>query len=66
MKALLIAVVVLVLLFVAGWWSFSMFDGRASINVETDDIRQDTSEMIEGGRQAVERIDEKVDVEVRE
>lgn len=66
MKALLIAVALLVLLFVAGWWSFSLFDGRASVNLETDEIRQDTSEMVEGGRQAVEQIDEKVDVKVRD
>ena len=66
MKALLIAVAILVLLFVAGWWSFNLYDGGASINVETEEIREDTSEMVDGGRRAVEEIDERVDVEVRE
>lgn len=66
MKALLVGVVILVLLFVAGWLTFTNRDGAASINVETDRIRQDTSEMVEGGKRAVERVDEKVDVNIND
>lgn len=65
MRALLIAVAVLVLLFVAGWLTFSGGDEDASLNVETERIREDTAEMVEGGRQALEDLDEKVDIEIQ-
>lgn len=66
MKALLIVAIVLVLLFVAGWLTFSNRDGAASINVETDRIKEDTSEMVEGGKRVFEKADEKVDVKVND
>lgn len=66
MKVLLIGLVIVVLLFVAGWLTFSKRDGAASINVETERIEQDTAEIVEGGRRAIQRADEKVDVKIND
>jgi hypothetical protein len=49
MRVLLILAAVVLLLALAGWVSFSSGPGRSSINLETDEIRQDTSEVMETG-----------------
>lgn len=66
MRILLIAAAVIVLLFVAGWLTFTRDDNGASINIETETIQEDTAEVVEGGRRAIEGIDDKVDVEIKE
>jgi hypothetical protein len=49
MRLLLILAAVVLLLAVVGWISFSSEPGRSSINLETNDIREDTGEIMESG-----------------
>lgn len=66
MRVLLIVAAAVALLFVAGWLTFNTGDGDASLNVETDRIRQDTQELIEGGQRTMQDVDDKVDIQVRD
>ncbi|WP_164100524.1 hypothetical protein [Candidatus Laterigemmans baculatus] len=66
MRALLVGLALIVLLFVAGWLTFSSGDGDASLNVETETIRQDTTELTEGAEQLVDGVRDKVDVDIEE
>lgn len=55
MKKLLIAVLLIALLIAVGWLSFR-YDGRqASVNFNAEAARQDTRELAEKGREAVDR-----------
>ena len=59
MRKLLIVIVLIVLLFVAGWLTFR-YDGReASVNLDTEAVRGDTRVLIEKGEAAVERATER-------
>lgn len=49
MRLLLILAAIVLLLAVAGWITFSSDSGRSSINLETDEIREDTGEMMRSG-----------------
>lgn len=49
MRVLLIFVAIVVLLALVGWISFSNDPGRSSINLETQEIREDTGEMMHKG-----------------
>jgi hypothetical protein len=49
MRALLFLVIVIALLAFAGWLTFSSGPGRTSVNLETDEIRQDTQEIVRSG-----------------
>jgi hypothetical protein len=59
MRKLLIAALLIALLFAVGWLSFR-YDGRqASVTFDTDEARQDTRELAEKGREAVDRVTER-------
>jgi hypothetical protein len=47
MRALLAVAAVLLILALVGWISFSSDDSRSSINLETEEIKQDTREALE-------------------
>lgn len=49
MRVLLIVAAIVLLLALAGWVSFSSGPGRSSINLETDEIRHDTGDVMESG-----------------
>ena len=59
---LLLAAVVLILAFV-GWITFSKGPDRASINIESDRIRQDTKEVMESGANLLHKAGDKVEAE---
>ena len=59
---LLLAAVVLVLALV-GWISFSKGPDRASINLESDRIRQDTKQVMESGAKMLHKAGNKVEAE---
>jgi hypothetical protein len=46
MRVILVIVLVVFVMAVAGWIGFRRGDGRASIEVKTDKIQQDTSDAI--------------------
>jgi hypothetical protein len=51
MRVLIIVVAVLVLFALVGWITFGNDPGRSSINLETEEIREDTAEMMNQGSQ---------------
>ena len=54
MKAFLLTVVILALLFGLGWLSYTSGDGSASVTIDTDKVKADTSAAVEKGKELVE------------
>jgi hypothetical protein len=52
-RGLILIAAVILLLAIVGWVSFSSGPGRSSINLETDEIRQDTQEVLQSGSEAL-------------
>ena len=61
MRVLIILIAVVVLLAFVGWISFSRGPDRSSINVESQEIKEDTQEMLEAGNRAIDRARESID-----
>jgi hypothetical protein len=55
MRALILIAAIVLVLALVGWVTFSRDDGRTSINLETQEIRQDTKQMLETGSEALHR-----------
>jgi hypothetical protein len=53
MRALLFLIIVIAILVFAGWLTFSSGPGRTSVNLETNEIRQDTQEIVRSGAEAL-------------
>jgi hypothetical protein len=60
MRALIILLAIVVLLALVGWISFNNSDGRSSINLETQEIREDTGEMMNKGSELLKEAEEEV------
>jgi hypothetical protein len=60
MRVLLLLVALVVLFALVGWVTFSSDSGRSSINIETDEIRQDTGEVMHKGSELLEQAEEEV------
>ncbi|HJQ78658.1 MAG TPA: hypothetical protein VJ828_01820 [Lacipirellulaceae bacterium] len=60
MKALLVLIIVIALLAFAGWLTFSSGPGRTSVNVETNEIREDTQEIVRSGAKIIDRAGEEL------
>jgi hypothetical protein len=52
-RGLILISAVILLLAIVGWVSFSSGPGRSSINLETDEIRHDTQEVLQTGSEAL-------------
>jgi hypothetical protein len=63
MRALLFLVLVVVVLALVGWISFSKGPDRTSINIESDKIRQDTKQLMGSGAQVLHKAGDKVEAE---
>ncbi len=61
MRALIVIVVILLILGLVGWLRFSLPDGNPTIRVDTQKVKQDTSELMENSKQAVDIAAEKID-----
>ncbi|WP_283434617.1 hypothetical protein [Neorhodopirellula lusitana] len=61
MRVLIVVVVILVILGLVGWLRFSSPDGNPTIRVDTQKVKQDTSELMENSKQAVDIAAEKID-----
>jgi hypothetical protein len=61
MRVLIILVAVVALLALAGWITFSNDPGRSSINLETQEIREDTSEALHKGSNLLKEAEGEVD-----
>ena len=60
MRGLLIVLGLLVIFALVGWITFSANDGRSSINLETDEIREDTGEVMKKGSELLKDAEREV------
>ncbi|WP_153555587.1 hypothetical protein [Roseimaritima sediminicola] len=65
MRAVVIIVVILLVLVLLGWLKFSTNDGNPAIQLDTQEIQDDTNRAVEGVKGAAEKVDEQIDIEVR-
>lgn len=63
MRALILLAAIVLILALVGWISFSKGPDRASINIESDRIRQDTKQVMESGAQILHKAGDKVESE---
>jgi hypothetical protein len=54
MKKLLILVILVVAMAAAGWITLTLTTNRASVNIETQEIKSDTRQMIKEGKELLE------------
>lgn len=59
MKRLLIAFALIAVLFIVGWLTVSHSANRTSINVETEQIKEDTERMTDEAREIIDDAGEK-------
>jgi hypothetical protein len=60
MRVLIFLLALLVLLALVGWITFTYGPGRASVNLETEEIRQDTGEALQRGSELLQEAEEEV------
>ena len=63
MRAFLVFVALVLIFAIVGWIKFSKGPDRASINLETGQIRQDTSRAMESGGQLLHKAGDKMESE---
>jgi hypothetical protein len=63
MRAIILLAAIVLVLALVGWISFSKGPDRASINIESDRIRQDTKQVMESGGQMLHKAGDKVEAE---
>lgn len=56
MRALVIAIVVVLVLALLGWLRFSTPDGKPTMQIDTQEMQEDSGEIVEQGKAAVENI----------
>lgn len=60
MRALILLIAIIVLFALVGWISFSSETGQSSINIETNEIREDTGEVMRQGSELLQNAEEQV------
>ena len=63
MRALIFLPLIVLVLALVGWISFSKGPDRTSINIESDKIRQDTKQLMGSGAQMLHKAGDKVEAE---
>jgi hypothetical protein len=63
MRALLVVIAVILIFALIGWISFSKGPDRASINVESGQIREDTKQAMETGAELLHKAGDKIEAE---
>jgi hypothetical protein len=61
MRALFFLIAIVLVLALVGWISFSKSPGRSSINIETQQIQQDTNRALEKGSDLLHKAGESVE-----
>ena len=56
MRAILLIVVILVVLALVGWVSFSTPDGDPTLRIDADKVKQDTAVIVEKSKQALDNV----------
>lgn len=60
MRGVIVLLVIVVALALVGWITFGSDSGRSSINLETEEIRKDTSELMNKGSELLKDAEEEV------
>lgn len=63
MRALIIVVALVLIFALVGWISFSKGPDRASVNLETGEIRQDTQHAMQSGAELLQKAGDKMQTE---
>jgi hypothetical protein len=63
MRALLILAAIVLVLALVGWITFSKGPDHASINIESERIRQDTKQVMQSGAEMLHKAGDKVETE---
>jgi hypothetical protein len=63
MRAVIVILALVVLCALVGWITFSNGSGRTSINLETNEIREDTKEVMRSGAELLHKAGDKVEAE---
>jgi beta-lactam-binding protein with PASTA domain len=61
MRVLLLLIALVVIAIVLGWVTFSPGPERSTINIEKQEIREDTRELLDSGAKIVNQADEGID-----
>ncbi|WP_404305396.1 hypothetical protein [Neorhodopirellula lusitana] len=61
MRTLIIAGVIIVVLVLVGWLRFSSPEGDPTIRVDTDRVKQDTSNIVEKAKDAASEVERRAD-----
>ena len=61
MRTLIVVAAAVVLLALVGWVTFSSGPGRSSINLETDEIKQDAQGAMESGAKLLDEAEQAID-----
>jgi hypothetical protein len=61
MRILLLLIALVIIFALVGWVTFSNEPGRSSINIETDEIRQDTGEVMHKSSELLQDAEERVE-----
>lgn len=61
MRAIVFLLLVVIVLALVGWISFSRDNGRSSINLETQEISDDTKKALDSGAALLEKAGDKID-----
>jgi hypothetical protein len=61
MRGLILLAIIVLVLALVGWITFSTGPERASINIESDRIREDTKQVMESGAQVLHKAGDKVE-----
>lgn len=64
MRALIVIVALGLILALVGWISFSKGPDRASVNLETGEIRQDTQRAMQSGAELLHKAGDKIESEM--
>jgi hypothetical protein len=64
MRAVIVIVVIVLVLGLVGWLQFSSPNGEPTIRVDTDKIKQDTSQIVEKAKDVVEETAENLDTSI--
>ena len=63
MRGLIVLALVILLLVFVGWITFDRQPGRSSINLETEEIKEDTQEALDSGARLLENTGDAMDSE---
>ncbi|MFG0263184.1 MAG: hypothetical protein ACF788_12400 [Novipirellula sp. JB048] len=64
MRAVIIIVVLVLVFVLIGWIRFGSLDGDPAVRVDTEKVKQDTSEMVETSKRAVDGAARKIDASI--